>query len=104
MSGSLKRFLVSTLRASRFSVAGNRLRGAARSRGGLRKHPGMIRRNDDADLVLRIEARDGAQLDRFEAMAERLDRVGRLRAVEMSLDHAAGETVHRAHRIAIRTQ
>ena len=64
----------------------------------------MIRRNDDANLILLTEARDRAQLDCFEAMAERLDRIGRLRAVEMSLDHAAGETVHRAHRVAVRTQ
>ena len=44
----------------------------------------MIRRNDDPDLLLRIEARHGAKLDRLEVMPERFERVGRLRAVEMA--------------------
>src|ERR1043165_8088527 len=76
---------------------------AARSVG-VRKHPGVIRRDDDADLVLRAETRHRAQFDRLEPMAERLDRIGRLRAVELPLDHAAGEIVYRARRVTVGAQ
>src|SRR3982751_3430933 len=52
----------------------------------LRKPPRLIRRDHHTDLILRGKARHGTELDRLDAVAERVKRIGRLRAMEVILE------------------
>src|ERR1043165_9595512 len=69
----------------------------------LRKHPRVVGRDDDANRVLGRKARHGTELDRLQPMTERLERVGGLRAVKMTLDHARWKTIGLGG-FAVRTQ